>query len=82
MNVSLPKAQKAFVDDRVTAGGFSSVSDYMRELIRRDQREQEREQEREELEQRLLKALESPRSEMTKDDWKELRDNLLKRHGG
>lgn len=78
MNVSLPKEQKAFVDQRVEAGGFGSVSDYVRELIRRDQRELQRE----EVEQRLLAALESPRSEMTPEDWKELRESLLKRHAG
>ena len=77
MNVSLPKEQKSFVDKRVATGGFGSASDYVRELIRRDQRELQRE----EVEQRLLAALESPKSEMTKDDWKELRENLLKRHG-
>lgn len=78
MNVSLPKEQKAFVDERVAAGSFGSVSDYVRELIRRDQRELQRE----EVERRLLTALESPRSEMTPEDWKELRENLIKRHAG
>jgi antitoxin ParD1/3/4 len=76
MNVSLPKEQKAFVDKRVEDGGFGSVSDYVRELIRRDQRELQRE----EVEQRLLAALESKRSEMTEKDWKELRATLTKRH--
>ena len=78
MNVSLPKEEKAFVDDRVAAGGFGSVSDYVRELIRRDQRELARE----EIEQRLLAALESKRSEMTPEDWTELRESLVKRHAG
>lgn len=76
MNVSLPRDQKHFVDERVTTGGFASVSDYVRELIRRDQREQSQE----EIERRLLAALESPRSEMTPQDWKELRDGLMRRH--
>jgi antitoxin ParD1/3/4 len=78
MNVSLPKDQKAFVDKRVTGGGFGSVSDYVRELIRRDQRDLVRE----EVERRLLAALESPASDMTSEDWKELREKLLKRHAG
>jgi len=38
MNVSLPKEQKAYVDQRVQTGGFGSASDYVRELICRDQR--------------------------------------------
>ena len=76
-NPSCPKEQKTFVDKRVAGGGFGSVSDYVRELIRRDQRELARE----EVERRLLAALESPSSEMTPGDWKELRENLIKRHG-
>lgn len=76
MNVSLPKEQKAFVEERVREGGFGSVSDYVRELIQRDQRELQRE----EVEQRLLAALESSKSEMTAEDWKELRENLVRRH--
>ena len=78
MNVSLPKEQKAFIEERVRAGGFGSASDYVRELIRRDQRELQRE----EVEQRLLAALETPRSDMTPEDWQELRENLIKRHAG
>ncbi len=76
MSVSLPKEQKAFVEERVREGGFGSVSDYVRELIQRDQRELQRE----EVEQRLLAALESSKSEMTAEDWKELRENLVRRH--
>ena len=72
MNVSLPKDQKAFVDRRVEAGGFGSVSDYVRELIRRDQRERTRE----EVEQRLLSALESPRDELSREDWAKLKEEV------
>jgi len=37
MNVSLPDALKAFVDEQVAARGYGSSSEYVRELIRRDQ---------------------------------------------
>ncbi len=37
MNVSLPDALKAFVDEQVTARGYGSSSEYVRELIRHDQ---------------------------------------------
>ncbi len=37
MNISLPEALKSFVDDQVTAGGYSTSSEYVRELIRKDQ---------------------------------------------
>ncbi len=37
MNVSLPDALKSFVDEQVTSGGYSTSSEYVRELIRKDQ---------------------------------------------
>lgn len=37
MNVSLPNELRTFVDDRVDEGGYGSNSEYVRELIRRDQ---------------------------------------------
>ncbi|CAH0179400.1 type II toxin-antitoxin system ParD family antitoxin [Roseomonas sp. CECT 9278] len=37
MNVSLPDALKAFVDDQVTARGYGTSSEYIRDLIRKDQ---------------------------------------------
>ena len=39
MNISLSEPLKDFVDTRVSEGGYSSTSDYMRHLIRQDQRE-------------------------------------------
>jgi len=76
MNVSLPRTQKEFVDQQVRQGSFSTVSDYIRDLIRREQRALARE----ELERKLLEGLNSgPATEMTPDDWKELREGLRKR---
>ncbi len=37
MTVSLPEALKSFVDQQVSARGYSSSSEYVRELIRKDQ---------------------------------------------
>lgn len=37
MNVSLPDELRAFVDEQVTDGRYNSTSEYVRELIRRDQ---------------------------------------------
>ena len=36
MNVSLPDSLKAFVDEQVTERGYSTSSEYVRELIRKD----------------------------------------------
>lgn len=37
MNVSLPDAMKAWVEDQAGSGRYSNASDYVRDLIRRDQ---------------------------------------------
>lgn len=52
MNISLPEALRDFVEDAVDAGSHSSVSEYVRELVRQAKTEKEREE-------RLLAALDS-----------------------
>lgn len=37
MNVSLPDPLKEWVEDRVRSGRYANASDYVRDLIRRDQ---------------------------------------------
>lgn len=37
INVSLPQVLKQFAEQRVSSGHYSTVSDYVRDLIRRDQ---------------------------------------------
>ena len=37
MNISLPDSLKAFVDKQVNQGGYGTSSEYLRELIRKDQ---------------------------------------------
>lgn len=37
MNISLPETLKVFVDERVANAGYGTSSEYLRELIRRDQ---------------------------------------------
>ena len=58
MNISLPDAMKAFVDAQVNGGGYSSASEYVRELVRAEQKRQAREA----LELELLDALKSGES--------------------
>ena len=38
MNISIPDKLKAWVESRVAEGSFASSSDYLRDLVRRDQR--------------------------------------------
>lgn len=58
--VSLPEELKAFVDEQVSSRGYTSSSEYMRELIRR-------ERDREKLRGLLLEGLESPLSGVVAD---------------
>lgn len=37
MNISLPDSLKSFVDEQVGERGYSTSSEYVRELIRKDQ---------------------------------------------
>ena len=55
MNISLPETLKSFVDQQVRSRGYSSSSEYVRELIRRDQ-------DRQRLRGLLLEGAASPSS--------------------
>jgi len=41
MNVSLPDPMKAWVEAQVNGGQYGNASDYVRDLIRRDQQDRE-----------------------------------------
>lgn len=72
MNVSLPEQMKSFVEERLESGGYGSVSEYVRELIREDQKRREEEK----LEKLLLSRLESDESEFSIE---EVRRELARR---
>ncbi len=55
MNIALPESMKHFVQDRVSEGGYSSVSEYVRELIRADQKRKAEER----IDALLLEGLDS-----------------------
>jgi antitoxin ParD1/3/4 len=75
MNISLPDQLKDFVDEQVASGRYSSVSEYVRELIR--DYEKRRAQER--LETLLLQGIRSgDATEMTRKDWQEIRREAVK----
>jgi antitoxin ParD1/3/4 len=42
MNISLPKGLKEWAESRVTQGLYSSTSDFVRDLMRRDMEHEER----------------------------------------
>lgn len=62
MNISIPDKLKSWVENRVSDGSYASSSDYMRDLVRRDQRTEEA---RRQLQVEIDKGLESPESDRT-----------------
>ena len=37
LNISLPEPMRAYVDQQVAQGGYSTASEYIRQLVREDQ---------------------------------------------
>jgi len=64
MNVSLPDQMKQYIEERVHEGGYNTTSEYIRNLIREDQKRADEEK----LEALLLKGLHSPGSVWSSDD--------------
>ena len=42
LNISLPNQMRAWIDTQVAHGEYANASDYIRDLIRHDQRERDR----------------------------------------
>lgn len=53
MSFALPEAMRSYVDQRVRSGQYGNTSEYLRELIRRDQEEQAKRRLRELIEEGL-----------------------------
>jgi antitoxin ParD1/3/4 len=75
MNISLPDALKEFVDEQVDTRGYGTCSEYVRELIRKDQ-------ERLQLRALLLEGASSPPAAPANAAYfKGLRDRVRKSQG-
>jgi antitoxin ParD1/3/4 len=78
MNIALPESMKHFVQEQVSAGGYSSVSEYVRDLIRADQKRKVEER----LDALLLEGLASGEPiPVTKEYWEEKKRKLTERLG-
>ena len=53
MSFALPEAMRSYVNQRVASGQYGNTSEYLRELIRRDQEEQAKRRLRELIEEGL-----------------------------
>ncbi len=75
MNISLPDQLKDFVENQVGSGRYSSVSEYVRDLIRNDEKRKAQDG----LEALLMEGLQSGEgTEMTRQDWADIRAEALK----
>ena len=76
MNIALPESMKQFVQEQVSGGGYSSVSEYIRELIRADQKRKTEER----LDALLLEGLDSGAPvAVTRAYWEEKKRRLTER---
>ena len=70
MNISLPDTMRDYIEEQVAQSGYSSVSEYFRELVRQDQKLRANER----LQTMLLEGLNSGNAtEMTAQDWEDIR---------
>lgn len=77
MNISLPDTLRSFVEERVNNSGYGNVSEYVRELIRADQKRQAEER----LEILLLEGINSGEPiKVTPEYVREKKERLLARH--
>ncbi|MDJ0728848.1 MAG: type II toxin-antitoxin system ParD family antitoxin [Crocosphaera sp.] len=73
MNVSLPDTMRDYIEQQVKAGGYGSISEYIRDLIRQDQKRKTKEH----LETLLLEGLDSGTLTLMSDrDWTEIRQTV------
>lgn len=73
MNISLTDDLKAFVEARIQARGYSSASEYMRDLVRRDEERAS--------EERFKALLEDGMQSGSAGDWDNLRKDFLAESG-
>ena len=73
IHISLPDPLKEYMDERVTEGDYSTLSDYVRVLVREDQKRHAEER----LEKLLLEGLESGRgAEYGTKEWDTLWERI------
>ncbi len=75
LTISLPTPLKEFIDAQVAAGVSPTPSDFIASLVREEQKRKARER----IDALLLEGLNSPSSEMTREDWEELERRVWER---
>ncbi len=74
LNISLPEAMRTWVEEQVADGGYSTPSEFVRQLLRAEQERQVRGQ----IDRNLLKALDSGEAtDLTSTDWEHIRQRVF-----
>ncbi len=68
MSFALPESMRAYIDQRVATGHYGNTSEYIRDLVRRDQEEQARQRLRDLIEEGLASGPGRPRTEADAQD--------------
>ena len=76
MNVSLPDQLKGWAEQRVAEGRYSSTSDYVRDLVRRDEERAKVDR----LKHLIQQGLESPLGPMAEDVYERMQQRIDARH--
>jgi antitoxin ParD1/3/4 len=77
LNISLPQALKDYLESQVKEGGYSTPSEYIRTLVREDQKRRAEQT----LEALLLEGINSGKPiEITSEYWEEKRRQLIQRN--
>ena len=76
MSFALPDVLRQYIDERVKTGPYGNTSEYLRDLIRRDQEEQAKKRLRELIQEGLESGLGRT---LSRADWADLRKTALAR---
>lgn len=78
MNISLPAPLKSWVEEQVEVRGYSTASEFVRDVLRREQQQQTRAT----VDALLLEAIDSgPSVQMAPEDWEEIRGKARSQAG-
>ena len=73
INISLPDEMKAFIEAQMSREGYASASEFLRTLIREEQRRRAKQ----ELEMKLLEGLQGPSVVLDRKEWDSIRQDAL-----
>ena len=68
MSFALPEAMRSYIDERVVEGNYGNTSEYIRDLVRKDQQEQARNRLRALIEEGLISGPARPLTQVDEDE--------------